>query len=259
MTRSSWSVADSPRHDGARWDARTLGYQPALDGLRGVAVLLVLLFHGGFAVFSGGYVGVSVFFTLSGYLITALLLEERSRSGRIGIGRFYARRAKRLLPASLLCLIGIAVLARIGTIEATTSLRRHLLALPAAGEELDLDRQRPQLHRAARRGPGPAVAAGALLVVGHRGAVLRRLAPGRGRADEVAATARRRPFDPRTRRRRRDRRADHRRALGRRRGLLVVADALRRDPHRRRPGGGLRLRATAIDRASGGCSCRRWQ
>ncbi len=111
-----------------RDDTRTLGYQPALDGLRGVSVLLVLLFHGGFAAFSGGYVGVSVFFTLSGYLITALLLEERSRSGAIRIGRFYARRAKRLLPASLLCLIGITVLARIGTIEPTSSLRRDLVA-----------------------------------------------------------------------------------------------------------------------------------
>ncbi len=106
---------------------RTLEYQPALDGVRAVAVALVLVFHGGFAWMSGGYVGVSVFFTLSGYLITSLLLVERQRSGAIALGTFYARRLKRLLPASLLCLTAVAVAAACGAFEQFGSLRRDLL------------------------------------------------------------------------------------------------------------------------------------
>jgi peptidoglycan/LPS O-acetylase OafA/YrhL len=86
-------------------------YQPALDGLRGVAVTLVLLFHGGFSWMTGGYVGVSVFFTLSGFLITGLLLAEHDVSGRLSLRSFYARRVRRLLPASLFCLAAVAVLA----------------------------------------------------------------------------------------------------------------------------------------------------
>jgi peptidoglycan/LPS O-acetylase OafA/YrhL len=63
--------------------SRSLAYQPALDGLRAVAVMLVLVFHSGARWMTGGYVGVSVFFTLSGYLITTLLLVEHDRSGTI--------------------------------------------------------------------------------------------------------------------------------------------------------------------------------
>ena len=106
---------------------RTIAYQPALDGLRAVAVGLVLVFHGGFAWMSGGYVGVSVFFTLSGYLITSLLLVEHDRTGRIDLGRFYARRMKRLLPASLLCLGAVAVAAAAGAFDEFDGLRRDLL------------------------------------------------------------------------------------------------------------------------------------
>jgi peptidoglycan/LPS O-acetylase OafA/YrhL len=86
-------------------------YQPALDGVRAVAVLAVLLFHGQVAGFGGGYLGVSVFFTLSGFLITSLMLVEHEATGRVRVGAFYVRRAKRLLPASLLCLTAIAVVA----------------------------------------------------------------------------------------------------------------------------------------------------
>jgi peptidoglycan/LPS O-acetylase OafA/YrhL len=80
-----------------------LGYQPALDGLRGVAVLAVLAYHAGWI--SGGYLGVDVFFTLSGFLITTLLCEEHARTGTISIRRFYVRRARRLLPALVLFLL----------------------------------------------------------------------------------------------------------------------------------------------------------
>ncbi len=78
-----------------------LGHTPALDGLRGVALLLVLTYHftGASGPLPGGWAGVDVFFALSGFLITALLLDEHRVYGRIDLPRFYARRALRLLPA----------------------------------------------------------------------------------------------------------------------------------------------------------------
>ena len=80
-------------------------YWAAIDGLRGAAVVAVLLFHGGFSWAQGGFLGVSLFFTLSGFLITSLLLNESERSGRIALGSFWSRRVRRLLPASLLALV----------------------------------------------------------------------------------------------------------------------------------------------------------
>ena len=73
-----------------------------IQGLRAVAVLLVVLGHAGVPGFGGGYVGVDVFFVISGYLITGLLLREHRRTGRISLHRFWARRATRLLPAATL-------------------------------------------------------------------------------------------------------------------------------------------------------------
>lgn len=75
---------------------------PALDGLRGVAVFLVLAFHAGLDSFIGGYLGVDVFFTLSGFLITFLLVDEIGRTGRIDLRDFWRRRARRILPALVL-------------------------------------------------------------------------------------------------------------------------------------------------------------
>jgi len=80
-----------------------LGYQPALDGLRAVSVLAVMLHHSGLLV--GGWLGVDVFFALSGFLITTLLIEEHRRTGVIGLKRFYVRRALRLLPGLLALVI----------------------------------------------------------------------------------------------------------------------------------------------------------
>lgn len=80
-------------------------HQPALDGLRSVAVYLVVLFHAGFAWARGGFVGVDVFFVLSGFLVTNTLLAERSSSGKVLLRRFYARRMRRLLPASLALIV----------------------------------------------------------------------------------------------------------------------------------------------------------
>ncbi|MGW3409151.1 acyltransferase family protein [Streptomyces sp. NPDC000888] len=85
-----------------------LGRRPALDGLRGVAVLAVLAGHGGLAP-GWGWIGVDIFFALSGFLITALLCEEWDDSGRIGLRRFYVRRARRLLPALCVLLAGFTV------------------------------------------------------------------------------------------------------------------------------------------------------
>src|SRR3546814_17718139 len=76
-------------------------YNPALDGLRAVCILAVVMFHCGVPFARGGFVGVDVFFVLSGYLITSLLAAEY-RSGGIEVGRFYARRALRLYPTLLL-------------------------------------------------------------------------------------------------------------------------------------------------------------
>ncbi len=85
-------------------------FRPDVEGLRAVAVGLVLLFHAGVPAFDGGYVGVDVFFVLSGFLITGLLVREIERTGTIRLGSFYARRIRRLLPATALTLAGVAVL-----------------------------------------------------------------------------------------------------------------------------------------------------
>lgn len=80
-----------------------------LEGLRAVAVGLVLLFHARLLGFTGGYVGVDVFFVLSGFLITGLLIREFSEAGRISLWHFYARRARRLLPAAAVALAVTAI------------------------------------------------------------------------------------------------------------------------------------------------------
>jgi peptidoglycan/LPS O-acetylase OafA/YrhL len=84
-------------------------YRPHLDGLRAVAVYLVVLFHAGSSVFTGGYIGVDVFFVLSGFLVTQLLLRDIAGQGSIRFGRFYARRFRRLLPAAFVTLIVTAI------------------------------------------------------------------------------------------------------------------------------------------------------
>jgi peptidoglycan/LPS O-acetylase OafA/YrhL len=85
---------------------------PALDGLRGIAVLGVLFYHADGAL-KGGYLGVDLFFVLSGFLITSLLLGEHHRTGRIDLRAFWVRRARRLFPALLLFMVAIAVYSRV--------------------------------------------------------------------------------------------------------------------------------------------------
>ncbi|MDH5229689.1 MAG: acyltransferase [Gammaproteobacteria bacterium] len=79
-------------------------YRREIDGLRAIAVLPVILFHAGFEIFSGGYIGVDVFFVISGYLITTIILQEQD-SGKFSIARFYDRRARRILPALFVVMI----------------------------------------------------------------------------------------------------------------------------------------------------------
>lgn len=98
-----------------RRDARaaTRGFRPDIQALRALAVMSVMLYHLWPNRLTGGFVGVDVFFVISGYLITSHLIRERAKTGRIALGRFWARRAARLLPASLLVLVlvGLATLA----------------------------------------------------------------------------------------------------------------------------------------------------
>jgi peptidoglycan/LPS O-acetylase OafA/YrhL len=75
-------------------------YRADIDGLRAIAILPVVFFHAGLGILPGGYVGVDIFFVISGYLITLILLEDRE-SGRISIARFYERRVRRIVPALL--------------------------------------------------------------------------------------------------------------------------------------------------------------
>ncbi len=104
-----------------------LGYQPALDGLRAVAVSAVLLFHLGVPWMPGGYLGVSVFFTLSGFLITTILIREKVVTGGIDTRAFYTRRLRRLMPASLLVIFGVCTLVAFGVIADAANLRREIL------------------------------------------------------------------------------------------------------------------------------------
>jgi peptidoglycan/LPS O-acetylase OafA/YrhL len=87
---------------------RRLGHRPELDGLRGIAILLVMLMHTGLLL--NGFIGVDIFFALSGFLITVLLYEEWERTGTLSFRRFYERRARRLLPALVLLVGAFAVL-----------------------------------------------------------------------------------------------------------------------------------------------------
>jgi peptidoglycan/LPS O-acetylase OafA/YrhL len=87
-----------------------LSYRPDIDGLRTIAVAIVVAFHAGVQGFSGGFVGVDVFFVISGFLITGLLVAELRETGSISLSRFYARRVRRLLPALALVLASTLLL-----------------------------------------------------------------------------------------------------------------------------------------------------
>ncbi len=88
-----------------------LSYIPALDGIRGVAIIVIMGYHGGVFLTSGGFYSLDTFFALSGFLITSLLISEWQRTSTIRLGRFWARRARRLLPALLAMLLGVCLFA----------------------------------------------------------------------------------------------------------------------------------------------------
>ncbi|HEX4161333.1 MAG TPA: acyltransferase family protein [Acidimicrobiales bacterium] len=90
-----------------------LNYLPALDGVRAFAVIAVMMFHGGIPRMDGGFMGVDAFFVLSGFLITSLLIGEWRQTLTIKLGAFWARRARRLLPALLLMLLFVAFFAAV--------------------------------------------------------------------------------------------------------------------------------------------------
>ncbi|WP_326549113.1 acyltransferase family protein [Mycolicibacterium sp. ND9-15] len=108
--------------------AHRRGEIPALDGIRAVAVALVLADHGGIPGVSGGFLGVDVFFVLSGFLITSLLLDEHARTGRIRLRDFWIRRARRLLPALLVMVLAVVAARGFFSAEAVSSLRDDAVA-----------------------------------------------------------------------------------------------------------------------------------
>jgi peptidoglycan/LPS O-acetylase OafA/YrhL len=108
--------------------ALRLPYLPGLDGLRAIAVGAVLLYHAGVSWLPGGFLGVEVFFVISGYLITALLLAEWHQQGRLDLRTFWIRRARRLLPALYLLLIAVLAFAVIRLPDEVARLRGDALA-----------------------------------------------------------------------------------------------------------------------------------
>lgn len=108
-SRAEWrrSRASQP---GIEAPQKTSSFRPDIQGLRAVAVGVVLLYHANWSFFSGGFVGVDIFFVISGFLITGILLREAQATGRIRLADFYAKRARRILPAATVALIATLVL-----------------------------------------------------------------------------------------------------------------------------------------------------
>ena len=109
-------------------DSRSLNYQPGLDGLRALSVLGVILYHAGFNWIPGGFLGVEVFFVVSGYLITSLLVEEWRTTGDINLRRFWMRRGRRLLPALYVMLFVTCAYAALFVPDARNQLRGDVVA-----------------------------------------------------------------------------------------------------------------------------------
>ena len=111
----------------SRSSTPSMGYQPGLDGLRAISVIAVICYHAGFGWMHGGFFGVEVFFVVSGFLITSLLIEERERTGRIALRQFWTRRARRLLPALGAVLVTVATWTAVfGSDEQLSQMRRDL-------------------------------------------------------------------------------------------------------------------------------------
>jgi peptidoglycan/LPS O-acetylase OafA/YrhL len=127
-TTSRTARTDMPRDPDSSADSRHLS---GLDGLRAISVLAVVAYHAGATWLPGGFLGVEVFFVISGFLITSLLLDERRRTGRIDVVRFWARRARRLLPALFVLLAGVLAFAVVVLPDEVHRLRHDALAAAA--------------------------------------------------------------------------------------------------------------------------------
>ena len=123
MTASTTEAPVSGRHRSSAWV-----HMPGLDGVRAVAVAAVVVFHMDESWLPGGFLGVDVFFTLSGFLITSLLLAELDASGRVDFKRFYIRRARRLLPALYLVLVATSIAAMTVAQDAAARVREDATA-----------------------------------------------------------------------------------------------------------------------------------
>jgi peptidoglycan/LPS O-acetylase OafA/YrhL len=135
-------------------------FRPDIEGLRAIAILLVVLYHAGIAGFGGGYIGVDVFFVLSGYLITGLLVREIEQAGTVDLAGFYARRARRLLPALAVVLLFVVLVGAViyppfearqggfgATAAATAAYASNLYFAKSATDYFGPDRdQNPLLH-----------------------------------------------------------------------------------------------------------------
>ena len=108
-------------------DRSHMGYEPSLDGIRAFSVIAVMLYHANIAWLPGGFLGVEVFFVVSGFLITSLLLEERESSGGIDLKQFWIRRARRLLPALFVMLAVTAVCVAFFAKDSAPDFRRDVL------------------------------------------------------------------------------------------------------------------------------------
>ena len=116
----------------------TVEFRPDIEGLRGIAILLVLLFHAGLPWTPGGFVGVDVFFVISGFLITGKLWRESQQPGGLSITKFYAWRIRRLLPAAL---VAVAIVTLVGLLIAAP-LNRSELAADGAASALSIANMR---------------------------------------------------------------------------------------------------------------------
>jgi peptidoglycan/LPS O-acetylase OafA/YrhL len=108
-----------------------MGYQPALDGLRALSVIAVILYHAGIHWMPGGFIGVEVFFVVSGFLITSLMIDEQHVSGKVSLKQFWIRRARRLLPALFTMLIASLMAVTFFAKDSAPDFRQDVL--PALG------------------------------------------------------------------------------------------------------------------------------
>ena len=127
-------------------------YLPGLDGMRALAVVAVMVYHANNAWLPGGFIGVEVFFVISGYLITLLLIGEHERTGRIGLREFWTRRARRLLPALFTMMAALVTYAALFDRDQLGRIRGDVIAGAVVRVELVPDLGRPGIHVAPATG-----------------------------------------------------------------------------------------------------------